>query len=229
MPRFAKYRILLVEDHADLAETVVDFLTSLDWEVDYAADGMTGLHLAKTLSFDAIVLDVILPGLDGLTLCRQLREQHRSATPIIMMTARDELSDKLAGFENGADDYLVKPFDLPELVARVDSLVRRHQKRLVRETLQVADLTLDTGSRQVFRAGQDLSLSPTSYEILRILLQNSPNVVSEQKLEYELWNDNPPGSDSLRSLIHNLRKTIDKPFDKSLISTVQGAGYRVGE
>jgi len=229
MPPFAKYRILLVEDHADLAETVLDFLTSMGWEVDYAADGMTGLHLSRTQNFDAIVLDVMLPGLDGLTLCRQLREQYRSSTPIIMMTARDELSDKLAGFENGADDYLVKPFDLPELVARVDSVVRRHQRRLMPETLQVADLVLDTGSRQVHRAGKELSLSPTSFKILSILLQNSPNVVSRETLEFELWNDSPPASDSLRSLIYKLRKTVDKPFDHSLISTVQGAGYKVGE
>lgn len=229
MPSLAKHQILLVEDHADLAETVIDFLTSMGWEVDYAADGITGLHLARTLSFDAIVLDVTLPGLDGLTLCRQLREQHRSATPIIMMTARDELTDKLAGFDNGADDYLVKPFDLPELVARVDSLVRRHQRRLVPETLQVADLLLDTGSRHVLRAGRELPLSPTGFEILRILLQNSPYVVSRETLEYELWEDNPPASDSLRSLIYKLRKIVDKPFDHSLISTVQGAGYKISE
>lgn len=220
-------RVLLVEDHIDLAETVIDFLESMGCIVDYAADGMTGLHLAKNETFDVIVLDVMLPGIDGLALCRQLREQHGGQTPIIMMTARDELNDKLAGFESGADDYLVKPFDLPELVARIASLVRRTHRQVANEQLSIADLTLDSGTHEVRRAGQLLSLSPAGFRILHELMKRTPNVVSREELEHALWGDEPPASDTLRSQIYKLRKTIDKPFKIPLIHTIQGLGYRI--
>ena len=121
-------RVLLVEDHRDLAETIVDFLETMGCIVDYAADGLSGLHLARTQKFDVILLDVMLPGIDGLELARRLREQHTSSVPILMTTARDELNDKLAGFEAGADDYLVKPFDLPELCLLYTSPSPRDQR-----------------------------------------------------------------------------------------------------
>lgn len=210
-----------------MAETVIDFLDSMGFATDYAADGMTGLHLARKHEFDAIVLDLMLPGLDGYALCKELRERHRVATPIIMMTARDELADKLQGFEIGADDYLVKPFDLPELVARIHSLVRRQQGRLSQSILSVGDLTLDTGSRMVSRQDRRVLLSPTGYEILRMLMQHSPNVVTREALERELWGEHPPASDSFRSQLYKLRKLLDKPFDTAMIETVQGAGYRL--
>lgn len=227
MQAITNTRILLVEDHHDLAETVVDFLESMGCLVDYAADGMTGLHLARNEKFDVIVLDVMLPGMDGLSLCRQLREQHGAQTPVIMMTARDELQDKLAGFESGADDYLVKPFDLPELVARITSLVRRHQGQVVKEQLSIGDLKLDTGTHDVRRDGKILSLSPAGFRILHELMKRSPNIVSREELEHALWGDDPPASDTLRSQIYKLRKTVDKPFDSALIHTVQGRGYRI--
>lgn len=220
-------RVLLVEDHADLAETVIDFLESMGCVVDYAADGMTGLHLARNQTFDVIVLDVMLPGVDGLALCRQLREDHGAKTPVIMMTARDELNDKLAGFESGADDYLVKPFDLPELVARIASLVRRNQGQVTNEKLIIADLSLDTGSQEVKRAGKALALSPAGFRILYELMKRTPNLVSREELEHALWGDEPPASDTLRSQIYKLRKTVDKPFEQALIHTMAGRGYRV--
>jgi len=220
-------RVLLVEDHADLAETVIDFLESMGCLVDYAADGMTGLHLARHQTFDVIVLDIMLPGIDGLALCKQLREDHAAQTPVIMMTARDELSDKLAGFESGADDYLVKPFDLPELVARIASLVRRNQGQVTNEKLHIADLTLDTGTQEVKRAGTLLSLSPAGFRILHVLMKSSPNIVSREEMEHALWGDEPPASDTLRSQIYKLRKTVDKPFKQPLIHTMAGRGYRV--
>jgi len=227
MATLENIRVLVVEDHQDLAETVVDFLESMGAIVDYAADGMTGLHLASSERFDVIVLDVMLPGLDGLKLCQSLREQHGANTPIIMMTARDELSDKLKGFESGADDYLVKPFDMPELVARIGSLVRRHQGQVAPERLQIGDLILDTGTHIVTRAQKPLSLSPAGYQILHILMQRTPNVVTREEIEHELWGENPPASDTLRSQIYKLRKTVDRPFEQALIHTVQGTGYRI--
>jgi DNA-binding response OmpR family regulator len=220
-------RVLLVEDHRDMAETVLDFLESMGIEADYAADGMTGLHLARKNDFDAIVLDLMLPGLDGMSLCKELRERHQVATPIIMMTARDELSDKLEGFESGADDYLIKPFDLPELVARIRSLVRRQQGRISSTVLTVGELTLDAGSRMVTRQNLRVMLTPAGFEILSMLMQHSPNVVSRETLERQLWGENPPASDSFRSQLYKLRKILDKPFDTPMIETVQGAGYRL--
>jgi len=222
-------RILLVEDHRDLAETVIDFLDSMGAVVDYAADGLTGLHLATKQRFDVIVLDVMLPGLDGISLCQQLRQMLDADVPVIMMTARDELNDKLAGFESGADDYLVKPFDLPELVARIASLIRRERGRVAPRQLQSDGLIIDTGSLTVTREGQTVSLSPACYQILLLLMQNAPNVVTREDIENTLWGDEPPSSDTLRSQIYKLRQSVDKPFSHSMIQTVPGTGYRIGK
>ena len=142
MHSIERTRILLIEDHRDLAETIVDFLETMGGIVDYAADGLSGLHLARSQKFDVILLDVMLPGIDGLELAKKLREQHTLSVPILMITARDELNDKLAGFNAGADDYLVKPFDLPELVARIHSLIRRTRGNVTSEALKVGDLEL---------------------------------------------------------------------------------------
>jgi len=224
-----KLHILLIEDHLDLAETVVDFLESMGAIVDFAADGMTGLHLARQERFDIIVLDVMLPGMDGLTLCRQIREHDKNSTPVIMMTARDELADKLEGFDSGADDYVVKPFDLPELVARIKSLHRRQLGHVASEVLSIADLELDTGTHEARRAGTLLSLTPAGFQILSILLKRTPNVVSREELESDLWGDDPPASDTLRSQIYKLRKTVDKPYSTPLLHTVAGSGYRLAK
>lgn len=229
MQPLEKLKILLVEDHQDLAETVTDFLESMGATVDYAADGMTGLHVARNNRFDVIVLDIMLPGMDGYKLCTQIREQDNNNTPVLMMTARDELGDKLQGFEAGADDYVVKPFDLPELVARIRSLSKRHLGNVTKDTMVVGDLVLDTGTREVRRAGQLLSLSPAGFQILSILLKRMPNVVTREELESDLWGDSPPASDTLRSQIYKLRKVVDKPFGVALLHTVAGSGYRITE
>lgn len=220
-------RILLIEDHRDLAETIVDFLETMGCIVDYAADGLSGLHLARTQRFDVILLDVMLPGIDGIELARKVRDQHSSAVPILMITARDELNDKLAGFEAGADDYLVKPFDLPELVARITSLVRRTRGMLTSEVLEVGDLELNPSTLTVTRAGQPLTLTPAGFQILALLMKNAPNVVHREDIENALWGDEPPASDTLRSQIYKLRKQVDKPFEHALIQTAQGSGYRI--
>lgn len=220
-------KILLIEDHRDLAESVIDFLEAIGCIVDYAAEGTSGLYLARTEPFDAIILDWMLPGMSGVDVCKSLREQHGLTSPIIMMTARDELNDKLQGFDAGADDYLVKPFDLPELVVRIQSLVRRHKGSIVSETLSIGDLEINTGARTVRRGGKNIALTPAGYQILVLLAKNTPNVVTREQIEQQLWGEELPASDTLRSQIYKLRKSVDKPFDTALIETVQATGFRL--
>lgn len=223
----AKQTILLVEDHAPLAQTVGAYLEASGFVVDYAADGLTAMHLAVTQAFDAIVLDVRLPGLSGMEVCRRLRNDARLATPIIMLTARDRLDDKLEGFDAGADDYLVKPFDLPELEARLRSLIRRGQGDAYEREYAVADLVIDLDTSEVRRAGQRLRLSPKQFEILALLMRESPNVVSRETIERQVWGDELPDSDTLRSHLYALRKAIDRPFAAELIETIPGRGVRI--
>ena len=221
--------LLLVEDHRDIAESIVDFLEPRGYAVDYAADGVTGLHLAVTNTYDVIVLDVMLPGIDGLSVCRKLREQARRETPVLMLTARDTLEDKITGLDAGADDYLVKPFEIRELEARLRSVVRRHRGMTAHETYVVGDLTLDLATLKVTRAGRPLSLTPIGFRLLTSLARASPRVVSRRDLEREVWGEEPPDSDALRSHLYNLRKAIDRPFDRPLLHTVAAAGYRLAD
>jgi DNA-binding response OmpR family regulator len=221
-------RILIVEDNIDIAENIADYLEVKGHVLDFAMDGIGGLHLALTQDYDAIVLDVMLPGMDGLTFCSKLREHGAKQTPVLMLTARDTLSDKLEGFEAGADDYLVKPFELQELEARLGALVRRAGQSL-QDHLQVGDLEVDMGKMVVQRAGYPVELNRTSMKILTMLIQAYPNVVSRKEIEHVLWGDMPPDSDALRSHIYALRRAIDKPFKRPLIQTVHGVGYRLVE
>jgi DNA-binding response OmpR family regulator len=221
----SKATILLVEDHPALAETVGDFLEARGYTVDFAADGLLALQLATSEHFDAIVLDLMLPGLNGLEVCRRLRREAQLTTPILILTARDQLDDKLKGFEVGADDYLVKPFDLPELVARIEALLRRG--RGMTSIYRVGDLTMNLETMEVERAGVEIKLSKTLFDILRILLRESPKVVPRETIERELWGDDLPDSDTLRSHLYNLRKAIDRPFEQPLIETLAGRGYRL--
>lgn len=219
--------ILIVEDNRDIAEMVMAYLESRNFDVDYAADGVTGLHLAVSNEYDAIVLDLMLPGLGGLDVCRKLREEARITTPVIMLTARDTLDDKISGLGIGADDYLVKPFAIRELEARIRSLIRRHQGEIAREILQVGELSLDTATLKVQRQGQDINLTPIGLKLLTVLMRASPSVVSRHDLERRVWGDILPDSDTLRSHLYNLRKVVDKPFKQQLIQTLQGRGYKL--
>ncbi len=217
--------ILLVEDNADLAETVGAFLETRNYLVDYAADGLLAMKLAVGEPFDVIILDVMLPGLDGMAVCRRLRQEARLTTPILMLTARDQLADKLQGFDSGADDYLVKPFDMPELVARIDALIRR--RRGVASVYTVGELTMNLDTMEVSRGGTEIKLSRTLFDILRILLRESPRVVPRETIERELWGDDLPDSDTLRSHLYSLRRAVDRPFETPLIETLTGRGYRI--
>ncbi len=219
--------LLLIEDNHDIAAMVCEHFEQLGYTMDYAADGITGLHLAVTGDFDAIILDLMLPGLDGLDVCRKLRSEAANATPLLMLTARDTLDDKIAGLDAGADDYLVKPFELEELEARIRACIRRATGRLVQETLELGGLLIDTGTMEVRRDDQLLSLTPIGLKLLVTLMKASPKVVSRAELERAVWGDIVPDSDALRSHMYNLRKTIDKPFESTLLHTVAGAGYRL--
>jgi len=218
--------VLLVEDNADLAATVGDELEARGYTMDYARDGASALGLAMTQHYDLILLDLMLPKLGGIEVCKRLREQ-RLTTPILMLTARDQLADKLEGFEIGADDYLVKPFDMEELMMRIKALLRRSRGEVSDAELRVADLVFDTGSLEVSRAGQRLEVSPTGLRILRVLMRESPKVVTRETLEKELWGDLLPDSDTLRSHVYNLRREIDRPFSEKLLHTLPGIGFKL--
>jgi DNA-binding response OmpR family regulator len=174
-----------------------------------------------------VVLDLMLPRMDGLEVCRRLRNEAKKATPVLMLTARDTLDDKVRGLEAGGDDYLVKPFAIQELEARIRALIRRDRRQVSAEVLQVDDLVLDTATLRVTRGGRELQLSPIGLRLLAILMRESPRVVSRRDIEREIWSDSLPDSDTLRSHLYNLRKVIDKPFQVSLLHTVHSAGYRL--
>jgi len=219
-------RILIVEDHKDILDNISEYLVLRGCVVVGATDGLTGLHLAATSTFDVIILDIMLPGMDGNQVCKSLRENARLDTPILMLTARDELDDRLKGFKSGADDYIIKPFALSELFARIQAVVRR-AAGLQRRTLQVHDLVYDLDALEVSRAGKALRLNPTNMILLEVLMSKSPSVVRRQELEEAVWGSNVPDSDSLRTNIYLLRKTIDKSFDVHLLHTYPGVGYKL--
>lgn len=221
--------LLLIEDNPALVANLYDFLEAKRHTVDAAYDGPGGLRLAREHRYDAIVLDLALPGMDGLEVCAQLRREGR-AVPVLMLTARDTLEDKLEGFRRGADDYLVKPFALQELEARLLALVRRargEQPRVGR--LQAADLTIDLDQVRVERQGRLITLPPIPFKLLVILARESPRVVPREQLEREVWGDSPPDSDALRAHMHVLRSAVDRPFNRPLLHTVHGVGYRLAD
>lgn len=219
--------ILVVEDHKDIAEMIVESFSELGCIVDYARDGFTASHLAVTHHYDLILLDLSLPGIDGVTLCRNLREQMRLRTPIIMLTARDTLDDKVVGLNAGADDYMVKPFAVIELQARVRSQLRRYRDQVASRALTISDLTVDPDTLSVNRCDHPIELTPIAFKILCLLMQASPAVVSKERIEQHIWGDSSPDSDAVRTHIYNLRKAIDKPFDKKMIKTHQSNGYQI--
>ena len=219
-------RVLIIEDNPDIAANLGDYLEDHGHTVDFAGDGVTGLHLAVVNDFDAIVLDLALPGMDGLDVCRKLRSEAAKDTPVLMLTARDRLEDKLAGFETGADDYLVKPFELQEVEARLKVLASRGRRRSRRE-LKVGDLAYNLDTLSVKRGDTEIYLNPIGLKLLHCLMEASPNVVSRADLELEVWGEEMPDSDSLRVHIHSLRSAIDKPFGSNMIQTRHGIGYRL--
>ncbi len=221
-------KLLVVEDNRDIAENIADYFEPLGHHLDFAYNGEQGLNLALADEFDVIVLDVMMPRMDGMSVCQHLRAAKNN-TPVIMLTAKDQLNDKLQGFEVGADDYLVKPFSVKELEARLLALIKRQHQSDQDKVFAVADLQFDPNTLQATRAGIPLTLNPIQRKLLHYLLQQSPNVVPREKLEEIVWDDMPPEKDILRTHIYSLRNAVDKPFATKLLHTVHGVGYRLSE
>ena len=192
-------RVLIIEDNRDLASNMFDFLEAKGHIVDAAGDGITGMHLALVNQYDAIVLDLTLPGMDGISLCRKLREEGGKDTPVLMITARDSLDDKIAGLEAGADDYLVKPAELREIELRLRVLLRRSGDHTQKQKkMAVEDLSLDPLTCSVKRGDKPIELPPIPYKILETLMARSPQVVNREDIEHVVWGEGRPDSDSLR-------------------------------
>lgn len=219
-------RVLVVEDNQDVACNIGDYLEDKGHIVDFAMDGVTGLHLAVTQPLDVIVLDIMLPGIDGFSICRRLRKETDKAVPVLMLTAKDTLKDKLEGFDSGTDDYMLKPFSLEELEARLFALARR-AKPGTRRIIEAGKVKVDLDRRLVTRDGAHVKLNRTCYQILVELMKAAPGFVSRADLEHMLWSDYKPDSDVLRSHVYALRKALDHPEEESLIETVVGVGFRM--
>ncbi len=219
--------ILLIEDNTDLVINLCEFFEQRGHTVDSAGDGLTGLHLAVVNDYDVIVLDLMLPGMDGIDVCRQLRGPAARSTPLLMLTARDTLDEKLVGFAAGADDYLIKPFALSELEARLCALATRPPLSNHQQVLEVGDLTFNLETLHVERGGVPLKPTRVGLRILELLMRETHRVVRRREVERLLWGDDPPDSDALRSHIHALRKIMDRPFPVPLLRTVHGIGYRL--
>lgn len=221
-------RVLVVEDSPRLQRSLAVALRHSGYAVDVASDGEDGLWQAEAHAYDVIVLDLMLPRMDGLSFCQKLRSEAKVETPVLMLTARDTLADKLMGFEAGADDYLVKPFALQELHARLLALYKRGRGKTDR-VLTVGDLSLDRSTLQVHRAGLRIDLSPAGMKLLQRLMEEAPSVVARDDLETILWADEPPDGDALRSHMYKLRQAVDRSFERPLIHTVHRIGYRICE
>jgi len=216
--------VLLVEDQLNIARNISDYMEEKGHVFDFANQGQQGLELALVHHYDLIILDLNLPIMDGLEVCQQLREKASRHIPILMLTARDSIEDKVSGFTVGADDYLTKPFSLQELEVRCMALSRRHLLQ-ANDTITLGPLRLNRKRKQVTRDGQLLDLHAMGFRILTVLAEAYPQVVSRSALSQKLWGDEPTESDAIRSHIYQLRSVLDKPFDFPIIKTVHGVGF----
>ncbi len=217
--------ILIIEDDLAIAANLYDFLESRGHSADAAANGIAGLHLAVTQRFDGILLDLGLPGMNGINLCRKLRQESQIDTPILMLTARDTLEDKLAGFEHGADDYLVKPFALKEVEARLLAMHKRYSGRVASRRLEVDSLSFDPKTLSIRFADKDVKLPPKCIRLLALMMSEPGRVFSRKELELEAWEGIQETSDTLRSHMHVLRRALMRAGGYDPIETVHGLGY----
>ncbi|MBU1017334.1 response regulator transcription factor [Patescibacteria group bacterium] len=221
-------KILVVEDEVKLANAIKRALELQRYAVDLAYDGETGLDLAIGESFDLIILDLMLPKINGLEICQKIRKEG-IATPILILTAKGQISDKVSGLDVGSDDYMVKPFSFEELFARICALVRR-SSNVVETILQVKDLTMDPATFKVQRGGKLITLSPKEFSILEYLIKHKNKVVTKEQIVTQVWNyDSDVLPNTVEVHIKHLRDKIDVPFNSSLIRTVRGFGYEIRE
>lgn len=218
--------ILIIEDNPDLVANLYDYFEARGHVPDISYNGHSGIEFANRNSYDVIILDLMLPDMDGMEVCARMRESGHDL-PILMLTARDTLRDKLGGFDCGADDYLVKPFALQELEVRLSALIRRGSGASTRKLLRVGDLEFNPGTLEIKRAGNTIELPPIPLKILEYLMRISPQVVSREKIERHIWGDDLPRSDALRAHLHTLRLSIDKPYRHKLLHTIRGQGYQL--
>ncbi len=218
--------ILVVDDHRDIASSIIDYIELEGHTADYADRGDVMLELVKNNTYDVIFLDVMMPGKSGYESCKILREDLFCKTPVLFLTARDTLDDKLQGFTSGADDYVVKPFAMEELMARAKALISRGNRQDIGET-QLLDVQINHHTYQVFRQNQPIKLNPTQYKIFCLLAKHYPNVVSKNVIEQGVWGDEIPDSDVLKTQIYQLRNQIDRPFSTSIIQNVHGVGFKL--
>lgn len=218
--------ILIVDDTHSVAETIADYLELEGMTIDFAYHGEAALQLVQDNHYDAIIMDIMMPKMDGITAVRKLREELFCNTPIIFLTAKDQLEDKIASFKAGGDDYLVKPFALEELSLRLQALSHRGVRQNIGH-LSFADISVDVKSGQVNCAGKNIKVSPIQLTILKVLLKKAPNIVSRQEVIQAIWGDESPSSDALRSHVYSLRTKLAEGQNESRLETIHGQGFRL--
>lgn len=216
--------VLLVEDDRDLSLSVAQYLSFEGIRCDHAFNGHTGLNLLRQNNYDVLLLDLMLPRIDGITLCQRLRHDGIDV-PVLMLTAKDTLDDKEAGFNAGTDDYLVKPFAMKELAMRVKALAKRKSGQV--KKIVIDDLVFDCHTKSVTRESQEITLTPIGLLLLELLIRKSPAVLSKREIEEVLWPNESPNSNNLKVQLYQLRLKVDKPFSAKLIETVPGHGFRM--
>jgi DNA-binding response OmpR family regulator len=222
-------RVLLIEDDRNIADFVLRGLREEGFAVDHVDNGADGLHMGLTEPYDAAIVDLMLPRLDGLSVIRRLRAESR-ATPVIILSAKGSVDDRVQGLQSGGDDYLTKPFAIAELIARVQALIRRSSGIAEPTALQVADLKIDLLGREVSRGGERIDLQPKEYALLEYLMRNAGRVVTKTMIIEHVWNYNfDPGTNVVEARVCRLRDKIDKPYGRKLIQTIRGAGYVLKE
>lgn len=222
-------RVLIIEDDTEIASAVREGLELAGYEIQIVRDGERGLRVGLMNRHSVIILDLMLPSLDGIAICQKLRES-RISTPILMLTARDSLAERVAGLETGADDYMAKPFEFEELLARIRALLRR-DKVVKTSRIEINDMIVDTAARAAYRGGKEIVLTQREYTLLEALASRQGQVLSRDKIQHSIWSDEFSTSNTVDVHVRNLRRKIDDGHDTKLIHTVFGAGYvlRVGE
>lgn len=222
-------KLLIVEDEKRLCETVAKYFKAEGYSIDTCYDGSDALDYINGTEYDAIILDIMLPGLDGISVLRTIRSR-KLTTPVLLLTAKTAIEDKVDGLDSGADDYLTKPFSLEELSARVRVLIRRHGVQRVDNQMSVGPLSLDTDRKMAIRDGKEIALTAKEYAILEYLMHNKGIVLSREKIQHHIWNYDYEGSSNIIDVyIRTLRNKVDAGFDQKLIQTVRGMGYVIKE